>query len=108
MPIASMKLRFPCCSATLNCVPKIRSGIFFLGYLHLMINQPEQSIAALTKGLVLDPENVYGLCKLARAHRARGTGDDLDQAAAILAKLQVIAPEHLRVRWLQKELSREA
>ena len=88
--------------------PKDPFGYFFLGYLHLMINQPEQSIAALTKGLVLDPENVYGLCKLARAHRARGTGDDLDQAAAILEKLQAIDPEHLRVRWLQKELSREA
>lgn len=88
--------------------PKDPFGYFFLGYLHLMINQPEQSIAALTKGLVLDPENVYGLCKMARAYRARGAGDDLDQAAGILAKLQAIAPEHLRVRWLQKELSREA
>ncbi|MGI9537343.1 MAG: TPM domain-containing protein [Desulfocapsaceae bacterium] len=86
--------------------PEDPFGYFFLGYLHLMINQPEQAIALLRKGLVLDPENVYGLCKLARAHRLRGTKEDLDQAAAILETLQEIAPDHLRVGWLQKELSR--
>ena len=32
--------------------------------------------------------------------------EDLDQAAAILETLQEIAPDHLRVGWLQKELSR--
>ena len=86
--------------------PEDPFGHFFLGYLHLMIDQPEQSIAALSKGLVLDPENVYGLCKLVRAHRAWGSGDDPGQAVAILEKLQDIAPDHLRVGWLQKELGR--
>jgi len=86
--------------------PEDPFGHFFLGYLHLMIEQPEQSIDLLTKGLVLDPENVYGLSKLVRAHLAMGSRDDFDKAAAIFERLKEIAPGHVRVAWLDKELSR--
>lgn len=86
--------------------PEDPFGHFFLGYLYLMINQPTQSLAALQNGLSLEPENIYGLCKMARAHLARGTGDDLDRASSILQRLKEIAPDHLRVGWLEKKLAR--
>ncbi len=86
--------------------PEDPFGHFFLGYLYLMINQPSRSIAALGGGLSLDSDNLYGLCKLARAHLARGTGDDLERASGILKRLKEIAPDHVRVGWLEKDLNR--
>lgn len=80
-------------------------GYFFLGYLYLMIDQPEQAIGALNKGLALDPGNIYGLCKLARAHVARNSTDDRETALSLLENLQTAAPGHLRVSWLEKELA---
>jgi tetratricopeptide (TPR) repeat protein len=85
--------------------PEDSFGHFFLGYLYLMLDQPEQSIKALQKGLTENPDNIYGLCKLARAYHARGKVDDLAQASAILNRLQEIAPDHLRVAWLEKKLA---
>jgi len=85
--------------------PEDPFGFFFLGYLYLMTDQPKQSIRAFSKGLALDPGNVYGLCKLARAHVARGSGNDRETALSLLKKLQATAPDHLRVRWLEKKLA---
>jgi len=85
--------------------PRDPFGFFFMGYLYLMLDQPEQSIDSLNKGLALDPENVYGLAKLARAHLARGGADDRQQASELLKHLKQTAPDHLRVGWLEKKLS---
>ena len=84
--------------------PEDSFGHFFLGYLYLMLDQPEQAIISLKDGLALNPENVYGLCKLARAYLDRGGKNDRDRADEILERLQEIAPDHLRVAWLQKKL----
>lgn len=79
-------------------------GHFFLGYLYLMLDQPEQSIKSLKAGLNLNPENVYGLCKLARAYLERGGRNDRDRAEEILNRLKSVAPDHIRVGWLQTKL----
>ena len=84
--------------------PEDPFGHFFLGYLQLMTDQPDNSISALTRGLTLDPENVYGLAKLARAHLARDREDDRQRATEIFEQLKTIAPDHLRTGWLEKEL----
>ena len=81
-------------------------GYFYLGYLHLMLDQPEQAIAWLHKGLSMEAASVYGLSKLARAHLARGTDKDRREAAAILEKLREISPDHLRVGWLEHAIER--
>ncbi|MEJ2057098.1 MAG: TPM domain-containing protein [Desulfofustis sp.] len=85
--------------------PEEPFGHFFLGYLYLMTDQQEQSLESLRKGLSLDPDNIYGLSKLARAHLARGRAADREQASLILKKLQRIAPNHVRVRWLARKIS---
>ena len=79
-------------------------GHFYLGYLYLMLDQPEQSIKSLKAGLNLNPEDVYGLCKLARAYLDRGGRNDRDRAEDILDRLKSVAPDHIRVGWLQKKL----
>lgn len=86
--------------------PEDPFGHFFLGYLQLMIDLPEQAITVLKQGLLLAPEDMYGLSKLARAYLARGTGDDYAKATEILTKLRAIAPDHVRVGWLQKDLAK--
>ena len=79
-------------------------GHFFLGYLYLMLDRPAQSIKSLKKGLALNPDNVYGLCKLARAYLDRGGKNDRDRAEEIFDRLMLIAPDHIRVDWLKIKL----
>jgi tetratricopeptide (TPR) repeat protein len=79
-------------------------GHFFLGYLYLMLDQPERSIKALKEGLALNPDNVYGLCKLVRAYLERGGKNDRDRAREIFDRLLATAPDHIRVAWLQKKM----
>ena len=79
-------------------------GYFFLGYIYLMLNQPEQSIKVLKEGLALDPDDIYGLCKLARAYLDRGGKGDRDRAEEIFHRLMAIAPDHIRVGWLQSKM----
>jgi cytochrome c-type biogenesis protein CcmH/NrfG len=84
--------------------PQDSFGHFFLGYLYLMLDQAEQSIKSLKEGLALKPENVYGLSKLARAYLLRGGRNDRERAEEILDRLQSVAPDHIRVGWVQKKL----
>ncbi|NNF45323.1 MAG: hypothetical protein HKN69_01005 [Desulfofustis sp.] len=79
-------------------------GHFFLGYLYLMLDQSDQSIKSLEEGLSWNPDNVYGLCKLARAYLDRGEKNDRDRAEEILDRLIAMAPDHIRVGWLRKKL----
>ncbi len=85
--------------------PEEPFGYFFLGYLLLMTGRQEQSIESFKHGLGLDPDNIYALCKMARAYLARDSADDRERAASILNKLKVMAPNHVRVRWLEKKVS---
>ncbi len=80
-------------------------GYFFLGYLYLMLDQPEQSIKFLKAGLALNPDDVYGLCKLARAYLDRGGKNDRDRAEEIFDRLMLTAPDHIRVGWLKIRLN---
>lgn len=82
-------------------------GYFYLGYLQLMLDQPDQAIRWLGKGLSVDPTSVYGLSKLARAHLARGAAKDQREAEAILKTLKELAPDHLRVGWLEYAIDRQ-
>ena len=84
--------------------PEDSFGHFFVGYLYLMLDQPEQAIDPLKDGLSLNQENIYGLCKLARAYLDRGGRGDRDRADEIVDKLLEMAPDHIRVSWLKKKL----
>ena len=72
-------------------------GHFFLGYIYLMLEQPGRSIKALKQGLALDPDNIYGLCKLVRAYLERDGRNDRDRAQEIFDRLMATAPDHIRV-----------
>ncbi|NNK95276.1 MAG: hypothetical protein HKP41_13075, partial [Desulfobacterales bacterium] len=84
--------------------PEDPFGHFYRGYLLLMEKQWEKAIKTLKEGLVREPANIYGLCKLARSYHARGERDDQSRAADILATLTKLAPDHLRVKWLKRTL----
>ena len=56
------------------------------------------------KTLDLDPQNLYGRCKLARSYHARGHGKDLQMAETLLADLERSSPHHLLVQWLRHKL----
>ncbi|MBT8360980.1 MAG: hypothetical protein KJO32_08495, partial [Deltaproteobacteria bacterium] len=73
-------------------------------YLLLMEKEWGKAIKTLKEGLVREPANIYGLCKLARAYHARGERDDQNRAADILANLTKSAPDHPRVKWLTRTL----
>ena len=84
--------------------PEDPFGHFYRGYLQFMEKQPGKAIKAFKEGLTLEPENIYGLCKLARAYHARNERGDQKRAAEILARVMKMAPHHLRVKWLKDAL----
>ena len=69
----------------------------------MMLNKPEQAINSLEAGLLLEPESIYGLSKLARTYIARGEENDLHQANKIIEQLTQIAPNHIRLKWLKSD-----
>jgi len=79
-------------------------GRFFSGYLQLMLDRPGQAVSSFEAGLAQDPDNLYGLCKLARAHMALGDEHHIDQARMILERVEKAAPDHIRGRWLRQAL----
>ncbi len=79
-------------------------GHLYRGYLLLMLDQASAAIDSLEEGLVLEPENIYGLCKLARAYLARAKKEDRKRAKGLLKKLENLAPGHIRVQWLKQAL----
>lgn len=81
-------------------------GYFFRGYLFLMLKQPEQAIQSFGRGLELDPDNIYGLCKLARAYLAMKEHTHTVEAESILEKAMEIDPGHVRIQWLKRELGK--
>ena len=84
--------------------PQDSFGHFYRGYLQLMNNLPGKAIQSLEKGLSLEPANIYGRCKLARAYQARGEKGDHSRALGILENLEMTHPGHLRVSWLKHSL----
>ena len=72
-----------------------------------MENQFDDAITSFEKGLELDPNNIYGLSKLARAYKKRNTKDDLQNANEIVENLEKIAPEHIRLKWLKNDFSKK-
>jgi tetratricopeptide (TPR) repeat protein len=84
--------------------PQDSFGHFYRGYLQLMENQPGKAIQSLEKGLSLEPANIYGRCKLARAYQNRGEKGDHSRALGILENLEMTHPGHIRVSWLKHSL----
>jgi len=77
-------------------------GYFYLGYLLLMEKQPGKAIDILEKGLFIEPKNIYGLCKLARAYLARDGMGDKDRAQEILTEVEALQPLNIRTKWLTR------
>ena len=77
-------------------------GYFYLGYLLLMEKQPDKAIDILEKGLSIEPTNIYGLCKLARAYVAREGMGDKDRAEKILTEVKTLQPLNIRTKWLTR------
>jgi tetratricopeptide (TPR) repeat protein len=85
--------------------PQDSFGHFYRGYLQLMENKPEDAINSFEKGLEQDPDNIYGLSKLARAYLKRNNIKDKQYINEIIYKLEKIAPEHVRLKWLKSDFS---
>jgi len=86
-----------------NLLPKDPFGHFYRGYLLMMLNKPEEAIKSFEAGLLLEPESIYGMSKLARAYLARGEENDIHQANKIIEQLTQIAPNHIRLKWLKSD-----
>ncbi len=84
--------------------PSDAFGHFFRGYLQLMMKQYSEAILSLEQGLTLEPNDIYGLCKLARTHYLRKEIGDRQRAKEIFNQAHIIAPNHIRVRWLRATL----
>jgi len=82
-------------------LPEDATGYFFLGYLQLMENRPGDAVDSFEKGLTLEPADIYGICKLARAYHARGKKGDRDRVRGILNELEKTHSGHIRVSWLK-------
>lgn len=93
-------------AAVLTDISESLRGHLFYGYLLLMLKKPEKAIRSFEKGLELDPDNIYGLCKLARAHNAMKEKFHIAEAESILEKAMKIDPDHIRVQWLKRELGK--
>ena len=90
--------------AYLEMLPTDTDGHLFYGYLHFMLEDYSEAIRSFKRALELDPQNLYGRCKLARSYHARGQGKDLQMAETLLADLKRSFPHHLRVQWLSNNL----
>lgn len=86
--------------------PEDPFGHFFRGYLLLKLKRPKRAIQSLEGGLDLAPDDLYGLCKLARAHKAMKTKAHTSDAEAILTRVTEIDPDHIRVTWLKRALGK--
>ena len=80
-------------------------GHFFLGYLQLMNKRYDEAITSLDEGLKLAPDNIYGLCKLARSYLARARDKDRAHAEELLLQAEAAVPGHIRVAWLRRLLT---
>jgi len=79
-------------------------GHFYRGYLQLMENHVDEAIQSFEKGLQQAPDNIYGLSKLARAYHKRNRNDDTQHVSDIVNRLETIAPQHIRLKWLKYDL----
>lgn len=88
-------------------LPQDSFGHFYRGYLQLMENQFDAAVISLENGLELDPDNIYGLGKLARAYLKRNKKGDKQHVDEIINRLEKIAPDHIRLKWLRSYVNKQ-
>jgi cytochrome c-type biogenesis protein CcmH/NrfG len=91
-------------------------GRNYLGYLYYETRQYKRAVTELEKAQQLDPQNGYAACKLARAYgRMFKATPKIDPRrllyekrtqAAFRQAVALFSPDHRRIKWLQRWLSR--
>lgn len=84
--------------------PEDPFGYFYRAYLLIMLEQPSDAITSLQEGLALEPDNIYGLCKLVRAHLAAGRETNRETARLVFQTAESGSPDHIRIKWLRRLL----
>ena len=94
-------------------VPNDIFGHNYLGYLLLMEGDYSGAVRAFEKVLILDPDNLYAVCKLSRTYARRfATAPVIDprrfyykeQAGVFYRKAKALEPESRRIKWVERYL----